>query len=491
MTVWQPGGVEAPPDPAWEPTAPGHWRRDYRITEWVGAPVTTCFADWTLARIEMGMVWAARRRFGPVRLRGPLHIVINGWLYCNDGDWEGLRATALRHPLYYARWFRAMASLAEHPERMRSVMAAPSLRWLDDELLPHYRVEVAAASARLAGASAQDLVSIVDGLAEQAGRLVIPAFELAGCASKAELAVVSFGRRELPGVDGLLDLIGFERPALAAAVASLDTGAPSPAQVLPAASRPGTGLDHALDRLGGRRGRARLTTLVSLAAELGVQRERILGEFVAAWPVMTRALGRLGEHLTTSGVLDDPVQVHDLRRDEIIRALTDPVDLRDVADRRRQQRADEVSFAAPLTIGEPVGAFQKRAGALDLLRGTQTERGDLLGTPIAGGLATGAVLVVSDPGETVETADTVDTVDGRVVVVPILTPGWVPAVAGAAAIVVDGGAQFAHASLIARELGVPVVAATGCATSRLRTGDVVTVDGDRGAVRIDRPVSSR
>jgi len=42
----------------------------------------------------------------------------------------------------------------------------------------------------------------------------------------------------------------------------------------------------------------------------------------------------------------------------------------------------------------------------------------------------------------------------------------------------------AHASLIAREYGIPAVVGAGDATARLRDGMVVTVDGGAGTVTI-------
>jgi phosphoenolpyruvate-protein kinase (PTS system EI component) len=49
-------------------------------------------------------------------------------------------------------------------------------------------------------------------------------------------------------------------------------------------------------------------------------------------------------------------------------------------------------------------------------------------------------------------------------------------------VVTDGGTPAAHASLIAREIGIPAVVGTGDATHRLRTGQLVTVDGGAGTV---------
>jgi pyruvate,water dikinase len=61
-------------------------------------------------------------------------------------------------------------------------------------------------------------------------------------------------------------------------------------------------------------------------------------------------------------------------------------------------------------------------------------------------------------------------------------PDWVPAIRRAAALVTDGGGMTCHAAIVSRELGVPCVVGTRKATSTLRDGERVTVDGSRGKV---------
>ena len=56
------------------------------------------------------------------------------------------------------------------------------------------------------------------------------------------------------------------------------------------------------------------------------------------------------------------------------------------------------------------------------------------------------------------------------------------AIGTAAAVVTDVGSAAAHASIIAREYGIPAVVGCGDATARLRTGMRVTVDGNTGNV---------
>jgi pyruvate,water dikinase len=52
------------------------------------------------------------------------------------------------------------------------------------------------------------------------------------------------------------------------------------------------------------------------------------------------------------------------------------------------------------------------------------------------------------------------------------------------AAVSDIGGIMSHAAIVSREYGLPAVVGTGNATSRIRTGDRVRVDGDHGTVTI-------
>ena len=74
---------------------------------------------------------------------------------------------------------------------------------------------------------------------------------------------------------------------------------------------------------------------------------------------------------------------------------------------------------------------------------------------------------------------------GDVLVCPTTSPSWSVLFTRAGALVTDGGALLSHAAVIAREYAVPAVLATGDATRRLRNGDMVTVDGTAGTVRVD------
>ncbi|KAA9160273.1 phosphoenolpyruvate synthase [Amycolatopsis acidicola] len=93
------------------------------------------------------------------------------------------------------------------------------------------------------------------------------------------------------------------------------------------------------------------------------------------------------------------------------------------------------------------------------------------------GTAGGAVRVLRSPEEGKQLRA------GEILVAPMTNPDWVPTIRRAAALVTDGGGMTCHAAIVARELGVPCVVGTEHATTVLKTGRLVTVDGGAGEVR--------
>ncbi len=73
---------------------------------------------------------------------------------------------------------------------------------------------------------------------------------------------------------------------------------------------------------------------------------------------------------------------------------------------------------------------------------------------------------------------------GEILVATTTNVGWTLLFPKAAAIITDVGAPLSHAAIVARELGIPAVVGCGNATTRLKTGDWVIVDGGQGRVSL-------
>ena len=77
-----------------------------------------------------------------------------------------------------------------------------------------------------------------------------------------------------------------------------------------------------------------------------------------------------------------------------------------------------------------------------------------------------------------------DLEEGEILVTEATSPNWTPAFAIIAACVCDGGGSLTHAATVSREYGIPCVVGTSVATLRIKTGDLIEVDGTKGTVTI-------
>ena len=92
------------------------------------------------------------------------------------------------------------------------------------------------------------------------------------------------------------------------------------------------------------------------------------------------------------------------------------------------------------------------------------------------GIASGNVVLIRD----IKDAGKVK--EGDILVTKMTNPDMVPAMRKVAAIVTDEGGMTCHAAIVSRELGTPAVVGTKTATSVLSTGQLITVDGERGLI---------
>jgi pyruvate,water dikinase len=100
------------------------------------------------------------------------------------------------------------------------------------------------------------------------------------------------------------------------------------------------------------------------------------------------------------------------------------------------------------------------------------------GLPGSAGQAQGRVRIVHSPDE----GDQLQ--PGEILVAITTNVGWTPIFPRAVAVITDVGAPLSHAAIVARELGIPAVVGCFNATSVLKTGDRVRVDGGQGIVEI-------
>ena len=499
LSLLQARPMTAVPEPvAWTPPAKGWWLRNFRLGEWLPEPVTPLFADWLLPVLERGMakgMWAESR----IAMR-PQSAVVNGWYYTTppprvDGS---LLPQVVRHPQVLALVPRVLLLLL-HPEWMPEQLVGMTRAWRK-ELLPRYRQTVQAAETTVAAASPGELVGLVERVGEVAGEYAWSVATLAGSQWKLEAALARFCRRHIPGLgDRPLVLVcgleGTEPDLPSHAVHSIDWVWPTAGELHAAGAGADPGQRHhqltirrqaaeaaCRAALAGRpRLRRRFERLLAIAQTYAVVREQQTRQFSLGWPLLRHCARRLGQQLLRRGSISQTEDIFFLTRAELDAALADqpPASLAHAVQERRTRWQQQRRLAAPLVLGKaPAIGRRVYQRAIDVARsGASPPEGALVGEPASPGKATGRVRVILDP------ADFPSFQPGEVLVARATAPAWTPLFAKAAAVVTDGGTLAAHASLVAREYGIPAVVATGDATTRLRDGQVVTVDGGAGIVQ--------
>ncbi|TMR93187.1 PEP/pyruvate-binding domain-containing protein [Nonomuraea basaltis] len=202
---------------------------------------------------------------------------------------------------------------------------------------------------------------------------------------------------------------------------------------------------------------------------------REIGKF--AWLPAIQAARRqlllVGGDLVSRGLLERADDIMFLSLDEARAAVHDGAGHRDLVAARRAEYERELRRpivpGALLSDGTDVEALAPAEPAQD---------GVLTGMSGAAGLATGRARVIRDPaGAHIE--------PGEILVAPTTDPGWTPLFMTIGGLVTETGSPVAHGPTVAREYGIPAVICVRNATHEIKTGQLITVDGTAGTVRVE------
>jgi pyruvate,water dikinase len=207
-----------------------------------------------------------------------------------------------------------------------------------------------------------------------------------------------------------------------------------------------------------------------------------------------------GELLRRYGVVDDAEDIFHLHHTEVDQALADvmlawasggaalggghfkPI----VAERKRMLEALR-DWTPPPALGPVPEALNDpavkmlwgvTAQTLEAWSSEVVDEREIRGYAASPGVVEGVARVLRDVNEIGQIRA------GEILVCPVTAPSWAPVFTKIKAAVSDIGGTMSHAAIVAREYGMPAVVGTGHATKRIKTGDRLRVDGDRGLVRI-------
>lgn len=207
-------------------------------------------------------------------------------------------------------------------------------------------------------------------------------------------------------------------------------------------------------------------------------RESLRSEFVKVFRVMRHLLLKIG---SVTGIGDDIFMMYCF---EVPKFLQDDIEMLDKLPKRRKNFEEYQKFPVfPQLIRgrfnprEWINSKDRRQDYYDPnAQAPAMDENTIKGFAGAPGTVEGRVHILHSFDEAK------DFQKGEILVTTMTNIGWTPLFPKAAAIITDLGAPLSHAAIVARELGIPAVVGCGIATTELKTGDLVIVNGSIGVV---------
>jgi phosphohistidine swiveling domain-containing protein len=205
-------------------------------------------------------------------------------------------------------------------------------------------------------------------------------------------------------------------------------------------------------------------------------RERVNALYTYGYAQFRPAFLHLGRMLKGRGILDHEDDIFFLSMEEVRRAVTAGAAAEScrarVAERKIEMETyKDIELPSIIVDDFPPPSIPKQSIAREMV-GTGTSRGCYHGR---------ATVVRSS-------ADFGKVKEADVIVIPYSDASWTPLFSKAGAVVSESGGMLSHASIVAREYGIPAVVSVADAC-RVEDGTPLTVDGSTGLVTIHRQTS--
>ena len=210
-------------------------------------------------------------------------------------------------------------------------------------------------------------------------------------------------------------------------------------------------------------------------------RENLRYARTRGYGVVRDIFNALGLRLHEAGVMDAPRDIFYLTQAEIfdfIKGTSVNGDLRELISLRKKQYAAWALAPPPAERFETTGmVYVGNDFRKSRLPATAVAGDTLTGIGCCAGKVTARVRVVRSPEE-------VQHLEGDILVTMSTDPGWVTLFPTASAILVEKGSLLSHSAIVSREMGKPCIVGITGLLDRLRTGDVVEMDGSTGHISI-------
>jgi len=186
-----------------------------------------------------------------------------------------------------------------------------------------------------------------------------------------------------------------------------------------------------------------------------------------------RVFLEIGRRLKESGFIEDEIDVFFIRRRELRKIIRGGIDdypeqenIRNLVKERKDEFLKNENLLPPKFM---VGSREFDDPLPESAEGH-------VGIPASQGIITGQVRIL----DTI--ADIPKVRAGEILVVSRTDPGWTPVFSKIGGLITESGGVLSHGAVVSREFGIPAVTNIRNACREFKTGQRVTIDGNRGVV---------
>lgn len=213
-------------------------------------------------------------------------------------------------------------------------------------------------------------------------------------------------------------------------------------------------------------------TKVNTMREFLISREEMRTYSTRCYYLIRQTLLKLAHEFQQNGLLKLKEDIFFLPYYEIIQMIKSNEKVEEQTIKLRKQ------FFNMFTLAKTPDDFgHKKLVQKDVINSSQ-----LQGIGCSKGSVTGIARVILD------VKDTDQVLEGEILVTKFTDPGWTPVLGRVSGVVTEVGGILSHAAVISREYSIPAVLNCKGALSKIKSGELITVDGDQGVVTLGKDI---
>jgi pyruvate,water dikinase len=185
------------------------------------------------------------------------------------------------------------------------------------------------------------------------------------------------------------------------------------------------------------------------------------------------AILEMADELVERDIINDRSDIFYFRLEEIAALVGDRYnfDAKARVEERREQYERNKKLAPPRVMNSDGEIFN--GARKDVI----VPEGAIAGLAVSAGIVEGVARVMQTPNDSTF-------LPGEILVAPYTDPAWTTLFNSAAGLITEVGGLLTHGSVVAREYGIPAVVGIDNATTLIKTGDRIFLDGTTGYIKI-------